>query len=74
MDIGRIDPKFTPTSRHGPLGRAEQFQDSVTLVRGQKVKKGLCVHQAATRLVGEWDVSRSEKTGRRSSRFGILVK
>ncbi len=28
----------------------------------------------ATRLVGEWDVSRSEKTGRRTSRFRILVK
>ncbi len=137
MDIGRINPKFTPTSRHGPLGRAEQFQDSVTLFRGQKVKKGtLCPsscytrgHQVrswragvpaefssnpnqthlkqlikvllgiletsmqvcwgklelnsaghrpsrikfddpcATRLVGEWDVSRSETAGRRTSKL-----
>ncbi len=68
----------TPNSHQplvtGPSGRRNSFKTLWPWLGVKRSKKGLCVHQAATRLVGEWDVSRSEKTGRRSSRFGILVK
>ncbi len=65
---GRIDPKFTPTSRHGPLRRAEQFQDSMTLFRSQKVKKGTCPPNCYTI---SWRVGRLPfgDAGRRTSKL-----
>lgn len=61
---GPIDPRAPFPYCHGPLEWAEKFCDPTTSFRGHKIKKGMSVSQTATQLVGKWEVSQSETTGK----------